>query len=349
MFEKFKYGLKPLEKLCDNFYDTVSDENKKEILNKIILEKFYKQYPNFNGMIENNYVSFLNIYKELKSDNNRVKEIPNIFSIVENIEKNKIIIFLDKNKNEEFLKENGQTLMYNLQNKNIHIESFYKSMYDYIFDSNRSNEFKLDRWQNIMLNSDKNILKNITNDKLFNTIDNFVNEIIDKKNISSYDIKMLKNINNKMLSNEIEKNITNLYNNIDFQKINSNEYPSLLQRKDSVSKELFDNILNHYNITKNNTKFLMEVIEKSKYKENYIDTLKKINSEQDRINKENRDNINNALLGALLASAVVASNTQNNESLFDTALNIGAGVVIGNVVDDFISNSSDSTNSFGGF
>lgn len=354
MFERIKYNLKSLKSLCDNyFYDSIEDKEAKKILNEIIIKKFYNNYPELNGLIEKDYISFIERYKELRDKNETSRTTFDTFKIIENLEKDKILNYINENKSDEFFKNKAHKIMYNLQNKNIHLIDFYKDIYDYYMNSKHSNEFKLDRVYAIMELGNKDIIKQVKDEKLFKTIEYFVDELVDKKNISKNDIRLLKDINNKINNSIVSSKIITLYNNIDFEKINKNEYYSLLQEK-NISKELFNNLINNYSLNKDNTKVVIKAIEQSNYKEDYTNTLEKlylIRDEQNRINKEKRDNLNNVLLGVLLASSLASSNKEDDSSLLTSALEIGAGIVVGNAIENVVSDvfSNNSSNDFSGF
>lgn len=356
MFEKIKYKLNSLDTLCKKYLDEKENErngvyNNKDrtIFYNSILEKFYKEYKELDGLIDVDFIDFLNKSNEISKELEQEKKYDFFtkIKIIENIKIDKISKYLDEKMEDlEFKYKNGNMVLTHLISNGIDIENYYKKIYDFYFKNeidkykkiNLSSEFKLEIFEYIFLLGRRDIINKIVDNDFYLNVNQFVKDKIENKNISERDINFLKKFEYKLKNNKLEKNIIDLYNNIEFKKIGSNHYDDLL-KSNFTSKELFDNIVKNYNLKNNKIGKVIELIEKSQYKDDFkelLNNLKEIKKEQDIKNKRTQDNLTNVLLGTLIAGAMLSKNNNidNSNSLIDTAVDIGIGVAIGDISDN---------------
>ena len=201
-------------------------------INKINLE----QYQNKKYEIEENEKKLLNDLNNLKNENNYYNEIK---LLIENkkIEKEKINI------KENINKENNNLKSKNKINKKIKIYFLFLIIINIILLFILKNKFKyiilisIPIYLIISL-----IIKNKTNKKIRNNINQEINEKINEIKIKENEINLIK-INNEKLENEIKKlnNEFNLKNNLELEKIKI-KYKNLINENKMSEKNNYENI-----------------------------------------------------------------------------------------------------------
>ena len=217
-------------------------------INKINLE----QYQNKKYEIEENEKKLLNDLNNLKNENNYYNEIK---LLIENkkIEKEKINIKenINKENNEKInllkkeIEEKNKKINIekNKINKKIKIYFLFLIIINIILLFILKNKFKyiilisIPIYLIISL-----IIKNKTNKKIRNNINQEINEKINEIKIKENEINLIK-INNEKLENEIKKlnNEFNLKNNLELEKIKI-KYKNLINENKMSEKNNYENI-----------------------------------------------------------------------------------------------------------
>ncbi len=225
-------------------------------INKINLE----QYQNKKYEIEENEKKLLNDLNNLKNENNYYNEIKLLIenkkiekekiNIKENINKenNEKINLLKKEIEEKNKKKNIGKNKNNLKSKNkikkkIKIYFLFLIIINIILLFILKNKFKyiilisIPIYLIISL-----IIKNKTNKKIRNNINQEINEKINEIKIKENEINLIK-INNEKLENEIKKlnNEFNLKNNLELEKIKI-KYKNLINENKMSEKNNYENI-----------------------------------------------------------------------------------------------------------
>ena len=225
-------------------------------INKINLE----QYQNKKYEIEENEKKLLNDLNNLKNENNYYNEIKLLIenkkiekekiNIKENINKenNEKINLLKKEIEEKNKKINIEKNKNNLKSKNkinnkIKIYFLFLIIINIILLFILKNKFKyiilisIPIYLIISL-----IIKNKTNKKIRNNINQEINEKINEIKIKENEINLIK-INNEKLENEIKKlnNEFNLKNNLELEKIKI-KYKNLINENKMSEKNNYENI-----------------------------------------------------------------------------------------------------------